>query len=211
MKIEKIKISDLRPAEKNVRIHGNTQLKEFERSIRMFGQIRPVVVDENNMIVCGNGLYETMKNMGLETIDAYRVSDLTDKQKKKLMISDNKIYSLGVDNLDVFDEFLRELRDDLDIPGYDDKLLQSLVSDAEEITEKLSEYGTIDDSEIKNMQARAKESDEPEEPAKAPDNQMIEYPSEKESEEAESEDDYGPAAEQRKFVICPKCGEKIWL
>ena len=44
--------------EKNVRIHTEQQLREFERSVRMFGQIRPIVVDENNVILAGNGLYE---------------------------------------------------------------------------------------------------------------------------------------------------------
>ena len=47
MKIITMKLADLIKPEKNVRIHTEQQLKEFRRSIKMFGQIRPIVVDEN--------------------------------------------------------------------------------------------------------------------------------------------------------------------
>ena len=49
MKIVKIKLADLVKPEKNVRIHTEKQIKEFRRSVEMFGQIRPIVVDERNM------------------------------------------------------------------------------------------------------------------------------------------------------------------
>ena len=48
MQIIKMKLSELVRPKKNVRIHAEQQLKEFERSIEMFGQIRPIVVDENS-------------------------------------------------------------------------------------------------------------------------------------------------------------------
>lgn len=58
------KLAELVQPEKNVRIHTEKQLQEFEKSVRMFGQIRPIVIDENNVILAGNGLYETLKRMG---------------------------------------------------------------------------------------------------------------------------------------------------
>lgn len=60
MEIITMKLVDLVKPEKNVRIHTEQQLKEFQRSVKMFGQIRPIVVDENNVILAGNGLYETL-------------------------------------------------------------------------------------------------------------------------------------------------------
>lgn len=49
MEIITMKLVDLVKPEKNVRIHTEQQLKEFQRSVKMFGQIRPIVVDENNV------------------------------------------------------------------------------------------------------------------------------------------------------------------
>ena len=60
MNVITMPISELKRPERNVRIHTDKQLKEFERSIRMFGQIRPLVVDETNTILAGVGCFETL-------------------------------------------------------------------------------------------------------------------------------------------------------
>lgn len=72
MEIITMKLADLVKPEKNVRIHTEQQLREFQRSVKMFGQIRPIVVDENNVILAGNGLYDTLIAMGKETADVYK-------------------------------------------------------------------------------------------------------------------------------------------
>ncbi|MCD8209068.1 MAG: ParB/Srx family N-terminal domain-containing protein [Bacteroidales bacterium] len=110
MEIKKVKLTDLKRAEKNVRMHTEAQLNEFERSIRMFGQIRPIVVDEDNVILAGNGLYDTLVRMGEKTAEVYQYSDLTENQKKKLMIADNKIYTLGIENLEVLNIFIEYIK-----------------------------------------------------------------------------------------------------
>lgn len=128
MKITTKKLSELRKPEKNVRIHTEQQLREFERSVKMFGQIRPIVIDENNVILAGNGLYDTLLRLEYEEAEVYQYFDLTENQKKKLMIADNKIFSLGIENLDTLNSFLEDLHDDLDIPGYDSEILKQMVS-----------------------------------------------------------------------------------
>ena len=67
-----MKLSDLVKPEKNVRIHTEQQLKEFRRSIEMFGQIRPIVIDENNIILAGNGLFDSLNAMGKETAEVHQ-------------------------------------------------------------------------------------------------------------------------------------------
>lgn len=131
MEIITMKLADLVKPEKNVRIHTEQQLREFQRSVKMFGQIRPIVVDENNVILAGNGLYDTLIAMGKETADVYKYDNLTENQKKKLMIADNKIFSLGIENLDTLNSFLEDLQGDLDIPGFDEDILKQMVSEAE--------------------------------------------------------------------------------
>lgn len=76
-------ISDLKRPEKNVRLHGDRQIKEYIRSVEMFGQIRPLVIDENNIVLCGNGLLQALRQMGKETADCYIAENLSEKQKKK--------------------------------------------------------------------------------------------------------------------------------
>ena len=202
MKIVKMKISELKCPEKNIRIHTDKQINEFERSVKMFGQIRPIVVDENNVILCGNGLYATLLKMGIDTADVYKVQNLTENQKKKLMIADNKIYGLGIDDLETFNTFLNELSDDLDIPGFDEEILKSMVAEAEDVTEKISEYGTVDDSEIQAIQASKERKDAI--IANAATNPPVNTP-DNENEDASQQ------TETQKSVICPECGCRIWL
>ena len=209
MEIITMKLVDLVKPEKNVRIHTEQQLKEFQRSVKMFGQIRPIVVDENNVILAGNGLYETLIAMGKETADVYKYDNLTENQKKKLMIADNKIFSLGIENLDTLNSFLEDLQGDLDIPGFDEDILKQMVSEAEDVTEKLSEYGTLDDEEIQSIKESGERKERQIQKAEAeqatPAPQPIAQPQQEMSEDSED------TTEVKKFVICPKCGEKIWL
>lgn len=211
MKQLTMKLKDLVRPERNIRIHTEKQLAEFERSVRMFGQIRPIVVDENNIILAGNGLYETLLRMNREEAFVYKYEDLTEAQKKKLMIADNKIFSLGIENLDTLNEFLEELEGDLDIPGFDEDILRQMVADADEITEKISEYGTLDEEEVRKI----KEANEKREQAEATDNgadQETDLPLQ--APERQSGGDAGAGQEPAgtgRFVICPKCGERIWL
>lgn len=217
MKVIKKRLDDLKHPEKNVRIHSEQQIRELKRSLEKFGQTRALVVDENNVILIGNGLYEAMVSLGYQEASVYVKTELSENDKKKLMIADNKTYALGIDNLDTLNEFLEELQGDLDIPGYDEEILQQMVADADEVTEKISEYGTLDESEIQKI----KEADEKRE-QKAAAAEISDNNSENSSENPNTSDNQSSErqnttetepeiTETRKFVICPNCGEKIWL
>lgn len=217
MKVIKKRLDDLKHPEKNVRIHSEQQIRELKRSLEKFGQTRALVVDENNVILIGNGLYEAMVSLGYQEASVYVKTELSENDKKKLMIADNKTYALGIDNLDTLNEFLEELQGDLDIPGYDEEILQQMVADADEVTEKISEYGTLDESEIQKI----KEANEKRE-QKAAAAEISDNNSENSSENPNTSDDQSSErqnttetepeiTETRKFVICPNCGEKIWL
>lgn len=211
MKQLTLKLSELVRPERNIRIHTEKQLEEFERSVRMFGQIRPIVVDEKNAILAGNGLYETLLRMGEEQALVYKYEDLTESQKKKLMIADNKIFSLGIENLDTLNEFLEELNGDLDIPGFDEEILKQMVADADEVTEKISEYGTLDEEEIQQIK-EANEKREQKELESASEEGKAIVQTDLPQQGGQSATMESPeSAETRRFVICPKCGEQIWL
>ena len=204
-----MKVADLKAPERNVRIHTDQQLREFEKSVRMFGQIRPIVVDENNEILAGNGLYLTLIRLGIEDARVYKYDDLSSAQKKKLMIADNKIFNLGIENMDTLNEFLSELQGDLDIPGYDEDILRQMFADADELTEQISNYGTLDQSEIDTIREQTRREEERETASPQP----VAQPAPAQNTEAQ---EIAPAddperAETGRFVICPKCGERIWL
>ncbi len=199
MKITKIKLMDLKHPEHNVRMHSDKQIAEFKRSVQMFGQIRPIVVDENHVILAGNGLYETLLALKYETADCYIVTGLSENEKKKLMLADNRIYALGTDDLDAFEAILEDLKNDLDIPGYDDELLESLVANSDQVTEMIMEYGSLDEEDVQ----RIKTEGERQEAATV---QIV-------NEQASIENGESVLVKtvQPRSITCPKCGEVIWL
>lgn len=216
MKIVTKKISELVTPEKNVRIHTEKQLQEYEKSVRMFGQIRPIVIDEKNTILAGRGLFDTLKRMGKETADCYRFTDLTENQKKKLMIADNKIFSLGIENLDTLNEFLIDLQGDLDIPGFDEEILKQMVADADEVTEKISEYGTLNEDEIRNIRENAERREQQAaeavaSPAPVAGNPISAYTEPEANVPDVAQGGTDSITDVREYVICPDCGKKIWL
>jgi hypothetical protein len=206
MKIVKKKLTDLHPAERNVRIHSEKQVTEFVRSLESFGQIRPIVVDEGNTILAGNGLYAALMAKGETSADCYVMTGLSENEKKKLMLADNKIYSLGVDDMDVFEQFLKELGDDLEIPGYDEELLKTITAGLEDVDEMLSGYGTVTEQTKQQIASTA---------------EKYEAQSAQHAEAAEEIKPASPApvtpaegpqeALPKRFIQCPKCGERIWL
>ena len=150
-----VRLEDLKLAENNVRLHPKRQIEEYKRSLAKFGQTKNAVIDEDNNVLIGNGLVIAARELGWEKIYALQRNDLSDNDKLKIMVSDNKIYGLGVDNLDVLDDIFHKLIGDLDIPGYDEETLKSMVAEAEAVTGTIGEYGVLDDEQIESIKNRA--------------------------------------------------------
>lgn len=232
MQIVEKRLSELKHPDQNVRMHSQKQIKEYCRSISKYGQTKPMVVDENGVILIGNGLYDALLALGQESGSCMIKAGLSEKEKKKLMLADNRIYSLGVDNMSAFDEIIAELAGDFDIPGYDDELLNSLIADTSDVDDMLSGYGIVSDEDKASMERageryREKEAAfeaQAEEVRPAPQNPTA---SEDRRADAPSNDfpygdkvtptpgkdaQEGPSERlQRRFLVCPRCGEKIWL
>lgn len=228
MNITMIPLANLTPNPKNVRLHSAKQLEEYKRSISMFGQTKAIVCDENNVILIGNGLYSAMQALGMKEAACYVKAGMSEHEKLKMMMADNKVYSLGVDNLEAIEGIIAELGEikDFDIPGYDSDLLETLTFDPIEADDFMGGYGILDDGQKAGMQRAAEkyEAEEAEFAASAENltpaaqNRPIPEPSSGFSTEPhigagleEKPEKTAGIALQRRFIVCPKCGEKIWL
>lgn len=209
MKTERIAISHLKPAEKNVRRHTETQIKEFIRSIEMFGQIRPIVVDEEYRILAGNGLFLALQQMGRTEADVLVMRGLTENQKKKLMIADNRVYDLGINDWVGLEEVLAELGDDLDIPGFEMEVLLGIIGGEDEVTDKVLEYGKLEPDEVEAVREAGTRVEARIEAATQA--HQVESDSEEGTERRQIIAPANDPAKIEKHVVCPKCGETIWL
>ena len=96
MQVVKMPLDRLKEMDKNVRVHTKIQIKEYVRSLKMFGQTKPIVIDENGNIIIGNGLYQALLEMGKTEADCIVMNGISEKQKKKLMLADNRVYELAL-------------------------------------------------------------------------------------------------------------------
>ena len=84
------KVGDLIPYEKNPR--NNTKaVKYVAKSIEEFGFKQPIIIDRDNVVVCGHTRLKATKQLGIEEVPCIVADDLTDEQIKAFRLADNKV------------------------------------------------------------------------------------------------------------------------
>ena len=92
MEIIKIKLNNLKPYEKNAKIHTQEQIEQIKKSIEQFGMNDPIAVwGEENLIVEGHGRLEALKELGYSEVECIRLDHLTDEERKAYTLAHNKL------------------------------------------------------------------------------------------------------------------------
>lgn len=111
MQIIEKSIDELKPYEKNPR-KNDKSVDKVVQSIDQFGFRVPVVIDKDNVIVCGHTRYKAAKKLHLASVPCVVADDLTDEQIKAYRLADNKV---GEDSEWDIDLLQGELDDIIDI------------------------------------------------------------------------------------------------
>ena len=131
MKIETLAITELKPDPQNARQHDAKNLKAIEGSLTQFGQRKPIVITEANVIVAGNGTVTAAKNLGWENIEAVRVpADWSKEQVKAFALADNRTAELATWDIHVLDEQLWELEEfgaDVKELGFESRMVEEVA------------------------------------------------------------------------------------
>lgn len=91
MKIEKIKLTEIKPYENNAKKHPKEQIEQIKKSIKEFGMCDPIAIDENNVIIEGHGRYTALEQLGYKEVDCIRIENLTEEQKRAYILIHNKL------------------------------------------------------------------------------------------------------------------------
>ena len=111
----KVPIDSLVPYENNPRINDEA-VPYVEESINQVGYITPIVIDENNIILAGHTRLKALMASGeVDEIEVLKVSGLSEEQKKKYRLLDNKTGEKAEWD---FSKLEQELAD-LDFDGFD--------------------------------------------------------------------------------------------
>ena len=90
MQIIQKKLADIVPYAKNTKKHDETQIKNVAESIKKYGWVQPIVIDNDGTIVIGHCRALAAERLGMEEVPCVVVSDLTEDEINALRIVDNK-------------------------------------------------------------------------------------------------------------------------
>ena len=120
MEIIEKKLAEIKPYEKNPR-KNDEAVKYVAESIKQFGFKVPIVIDGNNVIVCGHTRYKASKKLGLETVPCVVADDLTEEQIKAYRLADNKVAEQAEWDFDLLGDELADIFDiDMSYFGFED-------------------------------------------------------------------------------------------
>lgn len=92
IKVEYIKIKDLKPYSKNAKKHPKKQIKHIANSIEQFGMNDPIgIYGKDNLIVEGHGRVLACKELGIEEVPCIRLDHLTDEERRAYTHAHNKV------------------------------------------------------------------------------------------------------------------------
>lgn len=121
-------IDEVIPYGNNPRINDSA-VNDVIASIRQCGNVDPIEVDENNIILSGHTRLKALKALEYPEVQVLRITGLTDEQKRKYRILANKTAEKAEWD---FEKLELEL-DGLDFEGYDFGFDVFSIDDMEEV------------------------------------------------------------------------------
>ena len=147
----KINIDEIKPYERNARIHSSKQIKQIMEAIKAFGFTNPLLIDDEKNLIAGHGRLEAVKQLNIidfkdkpiKELPAIIITGLSEADKKALIIADNKIAENASWDYDLLQAEFQELEAinyDLDLMGFDnlDEILGADI-DVEQETKEIKE------------------------------------------------------------------------
>ena len=114
MEIIKLKIADIVPYDKNPRKNDGA-VDAVAESIKQCGYCAPIVIDEDNVILAGHTRLKALKKLKYKECECVRKVGMTEEQKRKYRLLDNKTNELAEWDMDL----LKGELDGLDFLDFD--------------------------------------------------------------------------------------------
>ncbi len=137
MKIEYVRVQELRPYPNNARTHSRRQIRQIAKSIEKFGFCNPVLIDDTKQIIAGHGRVEAAKLLGIDAVPTCRLSHLSEAEKRAYILADNRLAEeAGWDKelLAIELQGLIELDVDVEVTGFNTAEVDVILEEAREAT-----------------------------------------------------------------------------
>ncbi|WP_337187909.1 ParB/Srx family N-terminal domain-containing protein [Phenylobacterium sp.] len=122
-KVELRSVAELRPLGRKARRHSPEQIGKVRGSIKQFGFLNPILIDESGAVLAGLARLEAAKRLGMRLAPVIVASHMTAAEKRAYVLAENKLAELAEWDREILGEELRELAAldldfDLEIIGF---------------------------------------------------------------------------------------------
>ena len=134
--IELMPLDQLRPYDRNARLHTQQQIQQIAKSIAAFGFNNPILVSSDQGIIAGHGRLEAARYMGLESVPVIVLDHLSEKERRAYILADNRLSDLSQwdeATLNAEVEALQATDLDLDAIGWTDEELEEMLAGLDEL------------------------------------------------------------------------------
>ena len=148
MEIKKVSVKDIIPYDNNPRKNDNAVDAVME-SIKQCGYIAPIITDEDMVVLAGHTRLKAIKRLGWSECNVEIIKGLTEEQKRKYRILDNKVGELAEWNFSRLEEELDGLSFDGFDFGFDDLDQEEKTNEEreQEFKERMESGDLSEDSE----------------------------------------------------------------
>lgn len=185
-----VPVASLREFPGNPNIHPEDQIKAIAASIEKYGQYYPIIVDEDMQILCGHGKKKAIEYRGEATAEVIIMRGLTEKEKMKLIIEDNKIQTMSYSDFGKIEAIIRQIGD-TDIIGFPEHYLDAVINEV-----------VKDNMGVDFAQPMQKKSSE---------QQIADIPQEQRDAADEEYSSIDGGMQSARTIRCPHCGTEITL
>jgi len=133
--VERKSVASLVPYARNARTHSEKQVAQIAASIKEWGWTNPVLVDGEGSIIAGHGRVMAAQKLGLQDIPVMVAEGWSEAQRKAYVLADNQLAMNAGWDIEMLKIEIGELNSDgfnLDLIGFDDKVLADLLNDPTE-------------------------------------------------------------------------------
>lgn len=127
IKLEKIPVGDLVAYERNPR-RNEKAISAVKESVRKFGYLNPIIVNADNVILCGHTRLEALLEIpGMDVVECIRLTHMSEQEEKAFRIADNRAAEYSKWDQDALAEEMAEISaDDWERFGFKKKDLEKL-------------------------------------------------------------------------------------
>ncbi len=139
LQVEYLPIGELRANPRNARTHSRRQLRQIAESIKAFGFLNPILIDDAGTVLAGHGRLAAAQLLGLEIVPILRADGLSASQKRAYVLADNRLAEKAGWNWETLAIELGELVEllpteglELSVTGFDATEIDTVLGDFSE-------------------------------------------------------------------------------